>query len=226
MALSQALDAQALIQFLKQLIKYRKRKIILIVDNLRVHHSKLVKAWVEDKKERIKLVYLPSYSPELNPDEYLNQRITQENAKSPRPPQSPHSTLASKPSWFTLRSEPKTSKHVFSILLFNMLHDFGFCHGGVIIRRIPQTNRYQKSTHVSMDALDETVHLAMIFLPLSFVHPFAYLECVPHPHPPQHQCRNAIKREAKAPLTCPIFILDPRSIEQLYAGALAANSSD
>jgi len=77
MALSRALDAELFIDFLKRLIKHRKRKIYLIVDNLRVHHSKLVKAWLEEHKARIELFYLPSYSPELNPDEYLNNTLKQ-----------------------------------------------------------------------------------------------------------------------------------------------------
>lgn len=61
----------------KQIIKYRKRKIILIVDNLRVHHSRLVKEWVEQNKHRIELYYLPAYCPEMNPDEYLNNDLKQ-----------------------------------------------------------------------------------------------------------------------------------------------------
>ena len=77
MALKTALNTESFLQFLKQLIKFRKRKIVLIVDNLRVHHSKIVKAWTEKNKHRIELVYLPSYSPELNPDEYLNNHLKQ-----------------------------------------------------------------------------------------------------------------------------------------------------
>lgn len=75
MALKEALNAESFITFLKQLIKHRKRKVILIVDNLRVHHSKIVKEWLEENKHRIELFYLPSYSPELNPDEYLNNHL-------------------------------------------------------------------------------------------------------------------------------------------------------
>ena len=52
------------------------------LDNLRVHHSKLVKAWVEENKEKIKLFYLQSYSPNLNSDEYLNCDLkTNSNSK-------------------------------------------------------------------------------------------------------------------------------------------------
>jgi len=49
----------------------------LILDNLRVHHAKIVKAWIEEHKDQIELFYLPPYSPDLNPDEYLNQDYKQ-----------------------------------------------------------------------------------------------------------------------------------------------------
>ena len=77
MALNGALNSEIFITFLKKLIKWRRQKIILIVDNLRVHHSAPVKTWLEKNQERIELVYLPSYSPELNPDEYLNNHLKQ-----------------------------------------------------------------------------------------------------------------------------------------------------
>lgn len=66
------MNADVLIQFLEQLIKSQENKVFLILDNLRVHHSKVVKKWVEEHIEKIELFYLPSYSPERNPDEYLN----------------------------------------------------------------------------------------------------------------------------------------------------------
>jgi len=72
MIYSENMNADRLIIFMKQLIKGRKRKIYLILDNLRVHHSKIVKKWLEENKESIAVFHLPSYSPEKNPDEYLN----------------------------------------------------------------------------------------------------------------------------------------------------------
>jgi len=66
------MNSQTMIIFLKRLIKDSGRKVFLILDNLRVHHSKLVKEWLEEHIEQIELFFLPSYSPELNPDEYLN----------------------------------------------------------------------------------------------------------------------------------------------------------
>ena len=65
-------DAEKLIEFLEALIKDAARKIFLILDNLRAHHSKLVKAWLEEHVDRIEIFYLPSYAPDLNPDERLN----------------------------------------------------------------------------------------------------------------------------------------------------------
>ncbi|HAN56299.1 MAG TPA: IS630 family transposase, partial [Betaproteobacteria bacterium] len=67
-----AFDAERLIEFLQALIKDAGRKVFLILDNLRVHHSKIVKAWVSDRHDQIELFYLPSYSPQLNPEERLN----------------------------------------------------------------------------------------------------------------------------------------------------------
>ena len=63
------------IAFLKRLIKGQKRKVFLILDNMRVHHAKVVKAWVEEHKNQIELFFLPAYSPEMNPDELLNQDV-------------------------------------------------------------------------------------------------------------------------------------------------------
>lgn len=72
MIIDEAFNSDRLIEFLEALIKDAGRKVFLILDNLRVHHSKPVKAWVAERKDKIELFYLPSYSPELNPEERLN----------------------------------------------------------------------------------------------------------------------------------------------------------
>jgi transposase len=81
MIIDDAFDAEKLIEFLQALIKDAGKKVFLILDNLRVHHSKLVKAWVGERKDQIELFYLPSYSPELNPEERLNADLKQEMGK-------------------------------------------------------------------------------------------------------------------------------------------------
>jgi transposase len=77
MIIEDAFNSDKLIEFLEALIKDAGKKVFLILDNLRVHHSKPVKAWLEENKEKIECVYLPSYSPELNPEERLNADLKQ-----------------------------------------------------------------------------------------------------------------------------------------------------
>jgi transposase len=63
--------------FCEKLIKGKDCPVYLIVDNLRVHRAKVLSPWFDEQKALNKLLifYLPSYSPELNPDEYLNRDI-------------------------------------------------------------------------------------------------------------------------------------------------------
>lgn len=77
MIIDEAFNSDKLIEFLEALIKDAGRKVFLILDNLRVHHSKPVKAWAAERKDKIELFYLPSYSPELNPEERLNADLKQ-----------------------------------------------------------------------------------------------------------------------------------------------------
>lgn len=64
----------------KVLYTYRNHsKIIIVVDNVRFHHAKLLKKWLQNKP-KLEVVYLPPYSPELNPIErawwYMRKKIT------------------------------------------------------------------------------------------------------------------------------------------------------
>lgn len=79
------MNSKRFISFLKRLIRGSTKKIFLIVDNLKVHHSKPVKDWAARHKELIELFYLPSYSPERNPDEYLNGDMKRSISNKPAP---------------------------------------------------------------------------------------------------------------------------------------------
>ena len=70
-----SMNTDKLIDFMTRLIADSKKKVFLILDNLRVHHAKAVTAWLEDHKAQIELFFLPPYSPEYNPDELLNSDI-------------------------------------------------------------------------------------------------------------------------------------------------------
>ncbi len=77
MVYSETMNSDRFIEFLKQLIKPSTRKIYLILDNLKVHHGKVAKEWVERNEDKIALFFLPSHSPEKNPDEYLDCDLKQ-----------------------------------------------------------------------------------------------------------------------------------------------------
>lgn len=70
-----AFNAQLFKEFMKRLIRDAERKVFLIVDNLSVHHAKCNQKWLERNKESIELFFLPSYSPDLNPVELLNNDL-------------------------------------------------------------------------------------------------------------------------------------------------------
>jgi len=72
MVYREAMTQGKLITFMSRLIRDTGRKVYLILDNLKVHRGKKVAEWLTAHQEQIMVFYLPSYSPELNPDEYLN----------------------------------------------------------------------------------------------------------------------------------------------------------
>ena len=75
MVYQETMNQQRLIRFMKRLIRASKRKVFLILDNLKVHHGKLVSAWLKKHTDKIEVFFLPSYAPEYNPDEYLNHAL-------------------------------------------------------------------------------------------------------------------------------------------------------
>ena len=72
MVYNNKMNSQTMIKFMERLIKDADKKIFLIVDNLKFHHSYIVRDWLKEHESEIEIFFLPSYSPELNPDEYLN----------------------------------------------------------------------------------------------------------------------------------------------------------
>ena len=79
-----SIDADKLIEFMERLIKDVNRKIYLILDNLKAHHSKKTTAWVSAHSDKIKLFHLPPYSSEYNPDEYLNHDLKESIGSKPQ----------------------------------------------------------------------------------------------------------------------------------------------
>lgn len=77
MCYEENMTQQLFIDFMERLIKDADRKVLFIVDNLKVHHGKIVKEWLDNHKNEIELFFTSPYSPEINPDEYLNHNLKQ-----------------------------------------------------------------------------------------------------------------------------------------------------
>jgi len=75
MVFKDSFNTEVFLEFLRRLLRQIQRKIFLIVDSHPVHRGRKVRKWVEKHRRQIRLSYLPGYSPELNPDELLNQDI-------------------------------------------------------------------------------------------------------------------------------------------------------
>lgn len=75
MVFDENFTSDVFLKFLKRCIQQADRKVFLIVDNHRAHKSEKVNKWLTKNEEHIRLYYLPSYCPELNPDEFLNQDV-------------------------------------------------------------------------------------------------------------------------------------------------------
>jgi transposase len=78
MIFRQRFTARVFVDFLGRLLRLTRktrRKVFLIVDGHPVHKSRSVSRWLAEHVAQIRFFFLPSYSPELNPDELLNQDV-------------------------------------------------------------------------------------------------------------------------------------------------------
>jgi len=81
-AFAESLKTVQFQHFLEGLLaKYpTSKKLIIVLDNARAHHSKELEPFLETKKDQLELIFLPPYSPKLNPMEwfwkFLRKRVT------------------------------------------------------------------------------------------------------------------------------------------------------
>jgi transposase len=85
---SEIFNEHSFLRFIKRIVTHAKgRKVFLILDNARYHHSKLVTKWVEENTDKIELFFLPAYSPDLNAQEHIwrvTKRTTTHNRHFPK----------------------------------------------------------------------------------------------------------------------------------------------
>lgn len=68
-------NGEVFIEFLKRMIRYSNQKIYFVTDGHPAHKTKKLNEWLAKNKNRIEVFFLPPYSPELNPQEYMNQDV-------------------------------------------------------------------------------------------------------------------------------------------------------
>ena len=77
MVFKRRFTGQVFIEFMRRLVRSAGRKVYLIVDGHPVHKSGEVRQWLAQHEAQIRMILLPAYSPDLNPDEFLNHDVKQ-----------------------------------------------------------------------------------------------------------------------------------------------------
>lgn len=75
MVVEGGVNATVFLTFAKRLVADTDRPVFLVLDNHSIHRSKKLKAFAESTEGRLRLFYLPPYSPELNPDEWVWKNV-------------------------------------------------------------------------------------------------------------------------------------------------------
>lgn len=113
MVFKRRFTARVFLQFLRRLVRQVGRKAFLIVDGHPVHRSRAVARWLGEHGEELRLFYLPWYSPELNPDELLNQDV-KGNAVGRRRPQDEQDMVESVRSYlYSTQKQPHIVRSYF-----------------------------------------------------------------------------------------------------------------
>ena len=80
MAFSETMKAKQFQHFLEGLIARHPgdRKLLIVLDNARAHHAKLLKPFLKTHADKLELMFLPPYSPDLNPMEWFWKLLRKE----------------------------------------------------------------------------------------------------------------------------------------------------
>jgi transposase len=113
MIIKRRFRGEVFIEFLRRLVRQVPRYIFLIIDQHPVHVAIKVKGWLKKNESRIRVFYLPSYSPDLNPDENLNQDV-KSNAVGRRRPHTQEEMVRNVRSYlFSRQKSPQIVKRYF-----------------------------------------------------------------------------------------------------------------
>jgi transposase len=84
MAMEKNFNSEVFLTFLEHLMASTPRKLYVVTDHHSAHQSKVVQAFLKTHEAKIEVVFLPTYSPELNPDEWVWQSTKGEVKKEPK----------------------------------------------------------------------------------------------------------------------------------------------
>jgi transposase len=93
MVFAESFRSPVLLRFLRRLVWQAKRKVFLIWDRHPVHEAAAVRRWLQRHAAQIEVFPLPTYSPELNPGEYLNPDVKSNAVRQRRPHDKPERML-------------------------------------------------------------------------------------------------------------------------------------
>lgn len=86
---SGTMNATRFIDWLEALVGSTDKKVFLFVDSHPAHKAKAVQQWLDERTDQIELTWLPRYSPEHNPDEFVNNDVKQNLKNEPLPEDTP-----------------------------------------------------------------------------------------------------------------------------------------
>ena len=101
------------IDFMKRMLKQAKGKIYLIVDGHPVHKSLAARRFAADNEARLRLILLPGYCPELNPDELLNQDVKTNALGKSRPTNKAEMIASVRSHLYRRQKQPHVIRNLF-----------------------------------------------------------------------------------------------------------------
>jgi transposase len=78
-AIAETGNTETFLSFVRKVLKkYPRKEIFFVLDNVRFHHAKKVTEIFLKRVKRLHFIYLPSYSPDLNPQEWVWKQLRRE----------------------------------------------------------------------------------------------------------------------------------------------------
>lgn len=105
--------AGVFVDFMRRLLKQAPGKLYLIVDGHPVHKSRVAKAFVVRNADRLRLILLPGYCPELNPDELLNQDVKTNALGKSRPQDKSEMVTTVRSHLYRRQKQPHVVRNLF-----------------------------------------------------------------------------------------------------------------